>query len=92
MSAKITFGIQTEICGGIEPASAKVRNNMKKMIKIKDSTNPMAICNPVPPRLLRAETITPMNTRIKIVTGDANVYTFQLRRLPHLLTLAFSRS
>src|SRR5690606_586938 len=43
MIAKMMLGIHTEIWGGMEPVSAKVRNNMKKMIKIKDSRKPSAI-------------------------------------------------
>ena len=67
---KMMFGIQTEICGGISPDSANVRNNVKNRIKIKDNKNPKVICGPVPPRLLRDDTITPINTSIKIVNGE----------------------
>ena len=69
MIAKTILGIQTDICGGVEPASANVRNNVKNNIKIKERRKPTAICNPVPPRLLREETMTPMKTRIMMVKG-----------------------
>jgi hypothetical protein len=63
------FGIQTEITGGIDPASANVLNKVKNKIKMNDRVNPNAICGPVPPRLFLDETITPIKTRIKIVKG-----------------------
>lgn len=69
MIPKTMFGIHTDISGGVDPASAKVRNKVKKRMKMKDNKNPKAICTPVPPRLFRDETITPMNTRIRIVNG-----------------------
>jgi hypothetical protein len=43
IAPNISAGIQTEICGGRVPASAKVRNIMKKRIKMKDNRNPNAI-------------------------------------------------
>ena len=70
MIAKTIFGIQTEISGGVDPASAKVRNNVKNRMKMNERRKPTAICNPVPPRLFRDETITPINTRMRIVNGD----------------------
>ena len=70
MTPKMMLGTQTEICGGIDPFSANVRNSIKNKMKIKESRNPRAICNPVPPLLFREETITPIKTKIKIVKGE----------------------
>jgi hypothetical protein len=72
MRPKIMFGIQTDISGGIDPFSANVRNSVKNKINTKESTNPREICKPVPPRVLRADTINPMKTSLKMVTGDGN--------------------
>jgi hypothetical protein len=43
MIPKRAVGIHTDKAGGREPASAKVRNIIKKRIKTKDNANPMAI-------------------------------------------------
>jgi hypothetical protein len=67
---KTILGIHTEICGGVDPASAKVRKSVKNNIKINDREKPSAICRPVPPRLFLEETMQPMNTSIKIVNGE----------------------
>ncbi len=67
--AKIILGIHTDNSGGVEPASAKVRNKVKNKIKMNDSTKPRAICSPVPPRLFREETITPIKTSIRMLNG-----------------------
>src|SRR5688572_28027225 len=70
ITPKMMFGIHTEICGRISPDSANVLNNVKNRIKIKDNKKPNVICGPVPPRLLRDDTITPIHTSIRIVNGD----------------------
>jgi hypothetical protein len=70
MHPKIMFGIHTEIAGGNAPFSAKVLKSVKNRIKMNDNKKPIAIWGPVPPRLLRAETITPINTRMQMVKGE----------------------
>ena len=47
MIAKTIFGIQTESSGGVDPASAKVRNNVKNRMNTNERRNPTAICSPV---------------------------------------------
>ena len=43
MIAKTMFGIHTDICGGVEPASAKVLNSVKNKMNMNDKKNPTAI-------------------------------------------------
>jgi hypothetical protein len=43
MIPNIMLGIQTEMMGGVDPASAKVRNKVKKRIKMNERRKPTAI-------------------------------------------------
>lgn len=69
------FGIQTAINGCASPEVEKVVETCINKIYKQLKSNPIAICKPTPPRILREDIDTPIIVRIKVANGkDVRLY------------------
>ncbi len=66
------LGIQAASKGGKLPLVEKVSENLSMTTKIAAVIIPVAMCRPLPPRVLRHATEAPINVRITTDTGVAS--------------------
>lgn len=68
---KIKLGIHTPNSGGIILLRAKVTENLERIIYAAPNDTPSARLSPIPPRIFREATETPINIKINKVALSA---------------------